>query len=442
MSFDWSDTIVARATPAGIGARSILRLAGPKAHEAARGKVDNSDHLPPLPWKQRWLRRVKVKVDPGLRPIDAILYAWPAGRSSTGQPMAELHLDAVGPIVEMVEHELVRQGVRRARPGEFTLRSFLAGRMDLTQAEGVLGLIESEDLESLSRAIDLRSGGQSRPIRELRGQLIDLLADIEAGLDFVEEDISFVTEEEIHSRLTQAREALADQLAQVSRRSWEERWARVVLVGPANSGKSSLFNAILGRDQAIVSDEVGTTRDYVSADVRLGDRRFELIDTAGWSPGDDLLFSKMAGQQREEASASADLLLACRPWNEPDREFETPEKVLRVTTKADLAPSALAREGLWVSCRDAESIACLKRAIDDRLSAIAMTESVPNRVRQALASADDGLAESLALVQVGAGQELVSASLRGALDALGEVIGAVFTDDLLDRVFSRFCIGK
>lgn len=445
--FDWEDTIVGIATPPGIGARSILRIAGPRAHEILQSLVQIDEPPTPL-WDRRFVRAGSLPIGAIDRSAPCLVYAWPNLRSATGQEMGEIHLPFSGPLVTRIEEEIVAAGARQARPGEFTLRSFLAGRLDLAEAEGVLGLIDADNIDILREAIDQRTGGLSRPVAELRSDLLNLLADIEAGLDFVDEDIEFVTEDEISRRLSVAVNQLATLIDSLASRSTERQLPIVVLLGNPNAGKSSLFNKLINDERAIVSPRAGTTRDRVSAELSIRQLRIELIDTAGYEgSGDDI--AEQATDQRAIAVRHADLALCCLPAGEEWRSFDLPHTLAQLTlrTKCDLHDPAkpFLDDHIPVSIHDDASIERLKDRIEGELLRIAGSHNKLNsssRIRQSLAHAMESVESSLHVLQACMGHEVLASSIREGLNHLGEVVGAVYTDDLLDRVFSRFCIGK
>ena len=282
------DTIVAIASAAGGAARGIVRLSGPDALEVVRKCFVPADPALEL----RALRAATVVTgifvdgkpdasDAARLKLPCELYLWPTARSYTRQPMAEIHTFGSPPLMNIVVQTLCEHGARTANPGEFTLRAFLGGRIDLIEAEAVLGVIDAADRRQLEIALDHLAGGLSRPLMEVRGSLLDLLADLEAGLDFVEDDIRFVEQDELQARLAAAAERLDALSKQLAARSWNVGRPRVALVGAPNAGKSSLFNALATNATALVSEEAGTTRDYLTAIVNADGLEIELIDTAG-----------------------------------------------------------------------------------------------------------------------------------------------------------------
>jgi tRNA modification GTPase len=452
VALDLEDTIVGPATAPGSGCRGIARMSGPLSRRIARQSILDADRL--RDWDRPFVVSARLRLSRWGQDVAGDLYSWPEGHSYTRQAAVEFHTLACQPLLSEVLTEWIRGGARLARPGEFTLRAFLAGRLDLIQAEAVLGLIQAESPAQLSWALDLRTGGLSRPITTARNRLLDLLADLEAGLDFADEDLTFVSPEQLTRQLEEVRAQLDDLLDQMSRRSLDSDVPRIVLVGPANAGKSSLLNALAGEARALISPRAGTTRDYVSAILSLDNHRFELIDTAGLVEDPDAL-GLAAARQRDQIARSADLIVMCVPvlpaasfadsWN----AGHGVEQVLRVRTKADLVPGFHdPRADCSTSVVTPEGIAGLQKLLAERLEALAgrrlfaTARGISERCRESLEAALAALEEALALIGGEAGAEYIAVAVREALAALGEVVGAVYTDDLLDRVFSKFCIGK
>lgn len=389
-------------------------------------------------------------------------YQWPTGRSYTGQPMVELHLPGSPLLAEAVLETLYRGRVRPARPGEFTLRAFLAGRLDLVQAEAVLGVIDADDHVELQLALRQLAGGLSGRLNEVRGELLSLLADLEAGLDFVEEDIEFVSREDVLARVRLARETLDRLLGDATNRWRDEPTWRIVLAGLPNAGKSTLFNALTETEQALVSPIAGTTRDWLTATVHWPGAVAELVDTAGWEVPRDELTHAMHNLRANQIER-ADLVLWCTS-SDLDSDAEATDRqlraeledsgrvVLRVLTKADLPMSAaIARTrslgDVSICSESPESLTDFREQVmaaiqSDSGKSRHMLGSTAARARESLAAARDALVHLEEAAQLGFGDEILSAELRSALDSLAAVVGAIYTDDLLDVIFSRFCIGK
>lgn len=385
---------------------------------------------------------------------------WPARQSYTGSPTIEIHTYGSLPILEAIVTTLVHAGAKPAGPGEFTMRAFLAGRLDLTQAEAVLGVIDARSQTQLDAALAQLAGNLAAPLKQIRFDLIDLLADVEAGLDFVDEDIQFISDHAIREQLSHAVEVIVEAGQKLTARRRSESFMKVVLRGEPNAGKSSLLNALCAEDAAIVSDVAGTTRDTIWRDIRCGDNWIRLIDTAGIELAIDDLRS--AGQQMAEQMAEqADLVLHCSPAQR--LAFQTPvdfrsakescaSHPLFVATMCDQIPRAIVeslRDAGWIvtSSVTGEGINALRAALTEQVTQLHTLDGacVPDTAARCADTVDrviQSLRTAVALLDRDAGQEYVADQIRQALSALGEVTGEIYTDDILDRVFSRFCIGK
>lgn len=468
---DPEDTIVAVASPPGASERAIVRISGPQTPQlvgclfTARpaDPADSAARRPSgdvAPWQtsrtaRRWpgvLQLSAFRV-----PVAADLLYWPGRRSYTGQLLAELHLIGCEPIVECVLEDLCAAGARLAQRGEFTMRAFLAGRMDLLQAEAVHEVIQAADHDELLRALGQLGGGLTGRLQQLRTDLIALIGDLEAGLDFVEEDIEFVSRDEIERRTTAAIELISGLLLDAGSRLPAGRRRRVVLAGLPNAGKSTLFNCLLQQNRAIVSEQAGTTRDFVSAILSLGGSEIELIDTAGCEAADDGI-SQQAQQQRMEQLQAADLVVWCRASDLcPEQQQQDQQLfasltgasagVLTVATRSDLAAETTTAAELQISCRTGVGLRNLQRRMSELLGhhGAARSELLGSsavRCRDSLKTALGALEQAKMAAASAAGDELVSLELRQALRSLQTILGEVYTDDLLDHIFSHFCIGK
>jgi tRNA modification GTPase len=373
--------------------------------------------------------------------LPADLYLWPAPRSYTGQEIVELHTLSAPPLVELLIVELLRTGARAANPGEFTLRAFLAGKLDLPRAEAVLAAIEARSRDELTQALAQLAGGLTQPLRGLREDLLNLLADLEAGLDFAEEDITFVGREDLLHRLAKGLAQLTLVHKKLAERSLSGRPFRVVLAGRPNAGKSSLFNALAADQAALVSPEPGTTRDYLVRRLTVDGVSLDLIDTAGWQDSTHMIESQAQALGREQ-QGNADLVLLCTDCGSESHTEQLPCPVLPVATKCDLAPAPF---GLTAtSAVTGAGIDELRSLLVERARAHAEPPLAPSssRCRHHLEACLEKLRRAHEMVLFEEPPELLALELRGALDELGTMVGAVYTQDLLDRVFSRFCIGK
>lgn len=464
MTLALDDTIAALASAPGAAARGIVRISGPDVRDVLdRLIVANSarrEPRPPNSYPRRFPGEVFLQDIGAALPVD-VMY-WPTGRSYTGQPLAELHTVGSPPLLEMLLGEVFRHGVRPARAGEFTLRAFLAERLDLIEAEAVLGVIDAQDHQELETALKQLGGGLSGEIAQVRSDLLDLLAELEAGLDFVEEDIEFVERAALINRLTKALDAISRLSQQAEDRlQTTGRW-RVVLTGLPNAGKSCLFNALAGEEAAIVSPIKGTTRDVLIAPVDWEGVSVELIDTAGWEAAPTDVMQE-AEAKRLEQSLEADVLVLCiskdqtvedAVWNlERLGELQTQNRpFLVVETKEDLPDNVHFLPGgdapvVRVSAITGQGLEDLKHRIALALSQQSqhvrqLIGTTAARSRESLFAAEDALREALDAARQSRGEEIIALELHQALDHLGRILGTVFTDDILDRIFSKFCIGK
>ena len=459
--YDVHDTIAAVASAPGGGARGIVRVSGPlTAASLARcfepEVATESLREVSYPRHLHGFFGIDGSPDCVAQRIPGDLLLWPSSRSYTRQPAAEFHTLGSPPLLDSVLEELSRHGVRSARPGEFTLRAFIAGRLDLTQAEAVLGVIDARDRGELDAALDQLAGGLSRPLHRIRERLLAVLAELEAGLDFAEEDIEFISRRALREQLVEAQEVVAATLAQISMRDVRTELPRVAILGPPNAGKSSLFNALAKRfaseraAEAIVSPEAGATRDYLVARLTIDDAPFELIDTAGEDERSSHEIHRRAQRATAQQRRGADIRLCCIQVNTVAKQSGAKpiKDDLVIVTKSDLAtPGCIAPGSLRCSVVTGEGIEELAARLRERIldvgegAARAVAASTSARCAGSLRDAEGALASAITLTQ-SSGEELIAAEIRTALDALGEVVGAVCADDILDRVFSQFCIGK
>lgn len=444
------DTIAAIASAPGGGTRGIVRMSGGNCIAVAKHifAADADANTIGLDARLPICLSGELRLPAPLGSFPAKMLLWPTRRSYTRQPTVEIHTFGSPPILQATVELACRHGARLATPGEFTLRAFLAGRIDLPQAEAVLGVIDARDQAGLQVALCQLAGNLSQPLSALRERLLDLLSHLEAGLDFVDEDLEFISQSELDAELTAAIAGVNAIEARMHSRAATNELPRVVLLGAPNAGKSSLFNALAGADAALVSPQAGTTRDYVSRAVAFAGVECLLIDTAGLedSPTGQIQVAAQAASQRSRSEA--DLVLWCREAGQlaVATPVEPDSPTLYVLTKSDTSQLPVMPPG-WqaTSARTGEGLAELRTAISDALQKRYHGDAVPAtaaRCRNSLDGAGRALHEARSALHNGVGEEFVAAELRLALDQLGQVLGAVYTDDILDRIFSRFCIGK
>ncbi len=449
---DSQDTIVALSSAPGSGARAIIRLSGCKSLSVIQHSLLEKF---PLDANRRALYSGHLLLQEIGNQIPADVYVWPEPKTYTGQLLVEVHTISSPPLVEMLISQFLAAGARAAQPGEFTMRAFLSGKLDLTRAEAVLAVIEAGNRDELKQALHLLAGGVNQPLQELRSDLLNLLADLEAGLDFSDEDIEFVQQKDLLDRLAKGMALVTGLQQQLNRRSSSENTFRVALGGRPNAGKSSLFNS-LGNASALVSNIPGTTRDYLSRRIEMEGCWIELVDTAGFHPSGNGI-EHQAQELGKEQIERADLVLLCVEAGQDLSSTEDkliqqkPEKILLVITKCDLHPGktgagsfSLKTATLKTSSTTGQGLSQLRQVLADRARSHSRPALAPSlsRCRNHVESCLECLRRAHFLVLEEDPPELVALEIRGALDQLGEMVGAIYTDDLLDRIFSRFCIGK
>jgi len=436
-------TIVAPATPPAAGGVGILRLSGPGALAIARTVAPA---VPDSPSPNRvyftdFVDAAGAVLDEGL-----FIY-FRAPHSYTGEDVVELQAHGSPRLLEMLQEQILRDPLARvAEPGEFTRRAFLNGRIDLARAEAVADLISADSAAAVRAAARQLGGALSDKIRQVREPLLALYADLEALLNFPAEASDAGAD--FADRLSSAAAGTRALLAGAARGTLLRRGARVVLYGPVNAGKSTLFNCLLGESRALVDEEPGTTRDALEGRLDISGLAVTLVDTAGLraSPG---RLETLGIERTRAAARSADLALLILPPGCCGREVEawlqeaadTP--VLRVGSKSDLGPTA-ERVEISVSGRTGAGLGQLERAIAVRLwgeGAPQAVELASQRHADAVRRATDSLDRARRALEESA-LEVVSGEVGLAVEALGEITGENAPDELLDAIFRRFCIGK
>lgn len=434
-----TDTVFALATPAGRGAIAIIRLSGPATDEVLASL--GAPGLTPRMASLRSLTHAGHTLD------QALVLRFPAPNSYTGEDAAELHLHGGRAVVEAVSGALIALGLRPAEPGEFTRRAFENGRMDLAQAEAVADLIDAETGAQAAQALGQLEGALSRAYAGFRRDLLKALALVEAEIDFPDEEIpdnlARTAGPVLDGLIADLRAALSD----ADRGERVREGYRIVLIGETNAGKSSLFNALIAREAAIVTPIAGTTRDVLDAQLVIGGYAVTLSDTAGLRESGDVVEAE--GVRRARARAEqADLRLWVVAPGDPEGDaasFVRPEDLL-VLTKADIDRAAPppGRESLVLSTTTGEGLAALHDWIADRLARDLSGADFPAVTRERHRRR---LTEALAAVEAGrraldVAPEMAGDDLRRAADALSRVTGNIGVEDILGEVFSSFCIGK
>jgi tRNA modification GTPase len=451
-------TIVAPATPEGLGAVSLLRLSGPEAFPIAlRLTGVNSAHVSP-----RTLSRCTVRNRKGEEIDSGLVVFFPAPRSFTGEDVAEIHLHGNPLLVEQAGTTACDLGAVPAAPGEFSRRAFQNGKMDLTQAEALSDLIAARTAGAARAALRQLKGGIGEAISPLRGQIVSLLTVLEATIDFSdEEDIPPLSNEQVKERVSELREWVGRCVASYARGHRYRDGATVAIAGVANVGKSRLLNRILGEERAIVTEIPGTTRDYLSGEISLSGIPLRLVDTAGLRDSLDPVEREGVRRSREIIS-SADLTLfvldGSRPAHEGDHEAYRevsgrPHIVL--LNKRDLPSSeegtrfdGPGRKGMFsISAKTGEGVVeflgSIARDLAPEEGAI-MAEAPLTRLRhlEAVRKADVALTRAQEAIERDFSLEFIASDVRDAAQALAELTGEIAPEEVLNAIFSTFCIGK
>ena len=440
-----SDTIVALSTPPGVAALAVIRLSGPESHSIIARLVTVKVDATPGHAHYRTLAHEGRTLD------DAVLTFWRAPHSYTGEDTVEISCHGNPHIVESIVRACLELGARAARPGEFTQRAFLNDKLSLTQAEGLLDLLYAPTERALASARAMKEGKLGEALEAMRAELVDLLSHLEASLDFAEEGIEPRVGEEFSQRVQKVRGQIGQLIRTAPLGRILQEGALTVIVGEPNVGKSSLLNALLREDRAIVAPTPGTTRDLIDAMCGVRGLPLRLIDTAGQRDSTDPV--EIEGNRRARALLpKAQLLLHVVEAHVPyvPAKIELPADVpqLLIANKADLGRDAsLPADALFLSAKTGEGLDTLEKKIEAALLAGITDETetaltINARQDATLQRAGAALDRALEALRDSRGLEIVSIELRDALHELAEVIGETDNEDILTRLFQNFCIGK
>ncbi len=467
-----ADTIVAVATPPGEGGVGVVRLSGPRAKEIGVALVETTSAAGAR-WPSHRLVYGHVVDEVTGRAVDEVLAVFMRGpHTYTAEDVFEVQCHGGPVVLRRIVALALRQGARLAERGEFTLRAFLNGRLDLAQAEAVLDVVKARTPGALQVAVDQLDGALSRRLSPLEDDLLGVLAFVEASIDFVEDGIPASDSAVLLARIDAVGGALASLRATAREGMVLRGGVRAVLAGAPNVGKSSLLNALLDLDRAIVTPVAGTTRDTVEEPAVIGGLPVYLVDTAGLTPTDDPV-EKLGVERSRQAIAGAGLLLLVadlsRPLDAQDRAALSTARALAPATpavlvlnKADLPPQLdlTTLDDLWDGRQPVAVVRCAAltgTGLDDLRDAIAVgvlgdrggQREDPDRVvidnerhYRALEEAAEALSAARDGLEAAAPLDLAAGDLRAAATALGRITGRDVGDDLLSRIFADFCIGK
>lgn len=464
-----TDTICALITPPGRGAIGVIRISGTKTFEIiskifmpARKNISTSE------FEHQHIYFGKIVDQKDI--IDEVLVSiFKAPATYTGEDVAELSCHGSGYIRQRILQLIMQSGAVMARPGEFTMRAYLNGKMDLAQAEAVADIIAAENSISHHAAMQQMRGGYSDEIKSLRDQLVKFAALIELELDFSEEDVEFASRDELKALVLSVKHKIKHLLKSYELGNILKNGVPVVIAGKPNVGKSTLLNSLLNEERAIVSDIAGTTRDTIEEELNVDGIRFRFIDTAGIRKTDDAVESIGVKRTYAKASEAKIILYLFDPMESSPADLQNEISQLQfelelsgkdmkkifllIANKSDTLNSNFdlhsydkCGEVILISAKHKSNLNLLKETLIalSGIDGVALNESVVTNARHAVSLTQAGYALDLFLkgVEDGISNDLLSTHIRDAIYALGEITGQVSTEDLLDYIFSQFCIGK
>ena len=447
------ETIAAIATPPGEGGVAVVRISGDAALDVAE-KIFSG---PIRSYKTHTAHFGKVLDNQGDIVDEVLALVMIAPRSYTGEDTVEIHCHGGSLISRKVLGVILKAGARAAQPGEFTFKAYINGKLDLAQAEAVQTLISAKNDLALQMAEQQLQGKISHHILAFQKNLVDIAAILEAWVDFPEEDLAFAPMAEVIAQLEQVKEEMQALLNTFHNGKIASCGISLCLVGPPNAGKSSLMNALLGKERAIVTEIAGTTRDLLEEEMKLGDLVFRLIDTAGIRATFEMI-EKEGIRRSKEAMKQADLILlvldaACDLCEESKHllEMVPKEKTLLVWNKIDLPNCFVCPRGFEYSCEVSAKMGTGLKDLEDQIHRMVWDKGPPAkdeviltslRHKQALGNAKDALGSLITGLQGGVSPEFLASDMRKTLSELGTIIGTNITEDVLTAIFSKFCIGK
>ena len=458
-----NDIIAAIATPVGIGGISVIRMSGPQAATRLDRLFKGNTHLNDVqPYTIHYGEIITID---GSVLDTALVSVFHQPHSYTGEDVCEISCHGGYYVAQAILSELYKIGIRPAEPGEFTLRAFLNGKMDLTQAEAVADLIHSKSEKSHKTSIEQLEGRLSKYTENLRQAIIDICSLFELELDFSQEGIEITDKKIALEKLSSIKTKIESLIATYSSGKRIREGVKVAVVGKPNAGKSSLMNILLEEERAIVSHIPGTTRDTIEETIIIDGMEFVFTDTAGLRESGDVI--EQEGIKRTSAKVqNSDIVCLVVDSSEPiassDLEMYNkvqsilPQSALKIyiynkndikSPKFDKSAQKIKFKNVSISCKNGDGIDKLKKMLkDSALPQFDSTESsvVINNIRHknALENALNGITISMESLKNGMSDEFIAVDLRRAVDYLGEIIGITTPDDILNNIFSKFCIGK
>ncbi|MBB2145170.1 tRNA uridine-5-carboxymethylaminomethyl(34) synthesis GTPase MnmE [Pedobacter sp. LMG 31464] len=449
-----TDTIIALSTPPGSGAIGVIRLSGPDAINLTNQVFAGKD----LTKQASHTLHFGLIKDEELIVDEVVAGLYVAPKSYTKENVVEISCHGSNYIIQQILNLLIKKGARAAKPGEFTLRAFLNGAFDLSQAEAVADLIASDSKASHDVALQQMRGGFSSELKDLREQLIHFASMIELELDFAEEDVEFANRDQLRALILKINSVLYRLISSFEMGNVLKNGVPIVIAGKPNVGKSTLLNALLNEERAIVSDIAGTTRDTIEDELNINGVIFRFIDTAGIRDTADIIEAKGVERTLERMKQAKLIMYMVDALQTPDelaeqltdlRKIDIP--YLAIVNKADLftpeQKEAFAKqEVLFLSAKDGIGVEELKTALLEKVNLhhINTSETLVSNIRhvEALKNTEKALHNVLNNIDNPVTSDFLAMDIKQALHYLGEITGTVTTDDLLENIFSKFCIGK
>ncbi len=449
-------TIAAIATPAGEGGIAVIRVSGPEAVTICDRVFAGKKPLSKAATHTLSYGHIEYEG----KVLDEVLAAvMRAPRSFTGEDVVEINCHGGSFVTRSILSAILASGAVMASPGEFTKRAFLNGKLDLSQAEAVIDLIQAESDAAVSLSVNQLKGKLSDPISRHRERILNLAASLDVMADFPDEDVEETPDAQVEATLSELIESLGEMKNQAEQGRLIRDGIQTVIVGKPNVGKSSLLNALSGMERALVTQQAGTTRDVIEERVRLGNVCLNLFDTAGIRSGAETI-EEMGIKKAKEYLEKADLVFfvvdRSRDFEKEDQEILSlvkDKKTILVLNKTDLAPVAVLPDELsemprvLLSAKQKEGLDRLAKTVEELFSLGEITQKqdaavINLRHKQAIVEAEACLSNALLTLKAGMPLDLMSVDLRMALEALGTITGQTVSDEIVDEIFSRFCLGK